>query len=188
MAGATIEWTNKASVLAAVAKWPAIFAQEIMDYLRLAALLAIAETKPRTPIGTGESGGNLVNSITMGEPWATNKGWKIAYGSPLAHAAVIERGRGAGKTPPPEAPIARWLWIKRRHFDSLSGIDGPDDPALLRLARIIAINIGRRGFATAPDGPGKGWGMFDKGLAATKDARMALLVQTRNRIVQRCNG
>jgi hypothetical protein len=184
-----IKWDNQQSVLNAVRAWPAVFRDEITIALRISADLIVGQVKLKTPVGTGEGGGNLQASIQPeARPMATPYGWVMYYGSASPYVKPIEYGRKPGSRPPPLAPIARWVWLHRQYFDSLADATGEDDPQVLLLASRIARNIGLHGFKSAPDGPGKGWGMFAKGIkAATPDVRHVFSL-CRQRITARCNA
>jgi hypothetical protein len=179
-----IEWTNKDAVMAAVDRWPQIFEEEITSTLRLAAELLRSTTVELTPVGGGSGPhGHLSNSIQVGEPQPHPHGWKIEYGSPAEYGEVIEYGRKPGSRMPPIDAIAVWVWERRNLF---SGINSPEDAK--KIAFPIARNIGKKGFSSAPDGKGKGWGMFEKSKEQNTDKIQRLMDACRDRISRRCEA
>lgn len=152
-----IEWTNKASVLAAMKQWPAIFADEARTALSVYAELIVAQVIERTPVGTGAGPwGHLSNSIMAGEPVSGIHGWEVEYGTPCHYAEVIEMGRRPGTMPPVEE-IYEWVRLK-------PGFSGLSDKQKWSAAFAIAKAIQKRGFKDHPEG----WQMFKKGLAAAE--------------------
>lgn len=179
---ATIDWTNKASVLSAVESWLDIFAEEIQDGLKLAAEILVGEAQTNTPEGTGAGPtGHLANSIQAGEPAPAPTGWYIQWGTPAEYGEVIECGRTPGSRMPPVRAIAAWVWGKRYEFD-----DVETEEDAMEIAFRIAKSIAAKGFTTAPDGPGKGWGMFEKAIAAGEPKIAGIMDMVRGRIEARC--
>src|SRR5687768_99335 len=77
-----------------------------------ATLLLEREVKIRTPIGVTESArGSIASQVDRGVPLGRGMTIRGRVGSPLAHVAVIERGRRPGKMPPVDALE---LWVRRR--------------------------------------------------------------------------
>lgn len=152
------EWTNRTEVLAALARWPDIFGEEITNTLEKAALLLVGKTADLAPVGIG-AGGNLANSIAAGRPVAVAGGWEITYGTTVEHAEAIEYGRTPGSAMPPVDEIARWVWLKGPQI----GLQFDTEEQARGLAFVIARNIARRGFSSGPvtgDSGGTAWAMF----------------------------
>ncbi len=97
------------------------------------------EVKKRTPLGVYGAGGGLISTI-HGE--VVGKGMPLVkgiVGHQSVYGDVIEKGRRAGKTWPPEGALLRWIEVKM-------GI--PGDMAK-RLEFVIRRKIGQRGFPGA---------------------------------------
>src|SRR5512139_1365952 len=98
-----------------------------------------AEVKKRTPIGVFGASGGLVSTI-YGE--VVDVGTPVIKGI-VAHQSVygdvIEKGRRAGKTWPPEGALLRWIELK-------TGV--PEEQAK-RLEFVIRRKIGQKGFPGA---------------------------------------
>lgn len=77
-----------------------------------ATLLLEREVKIRTPIGVTESArGSIASQVDRGMPIGRGSPIRGRIGSPLAHVAVLERGRRPGRMPP---VAALELWVRRK--------------------------------------------------------------------------
>jgi len=156
-----IKWEDKEALLSTIRKFPDVFAEGFQAILIAVVEVANSKASELAPVGGGGGpGGHLANSFGHGEPYPTTTGWAIDFGTPVEYGEVIENGRSPGSTPPPIREIAQWIWETRYRFPSVK----TEDDAIA-LAYPIARSIGKKGFSTAPDGPGKGWGMLAKGSA-----------------------
>lgn len=116
-------------------------AQEIVNTQLTAAMYEATsflerEIKKRTPQGVGGAKGGLMASI-KGE--VVEKGMPLVKGivaSDSKYGEVIEKGRTAGKTWPPEGALLRWIEVKM-------GKGGED---ARRLEFVIRRKIGQKGF------------------------------------------
>lgn len=97
------------------------------------------EVKKRTPQGVGGAKGGLMSTI-HGE--VIGKGTSVIKGI-VSHQSkygdVIEKGRTAGKTWPPEGALIRWIEVKM-------GLSGPEAK---RIEFLIRRKIGKKGFPGA---------------------------------------
>ncbi len=178
-----IKWTNRTSILNAMEAFPEIFNEEFYSFLNLVGELLVSSIVSFTPVGTGASPtGHLSNSITHGEPKRTNVGWKMAVGSPAEYGEVVEHGRRPGGRMPPIHAITAWVWGKRHLFPEVQ-----TEKDAKKLAFPIARSIAKKGYSTAADGQGQGWGMFEKGLKADEGRINMALDELRSRINFRCN-
>lgn len=181
--GLSIVFKNRETVRAAFKRFPSIFQEEFINALELAAMILVARTAELAPKGTGEGGGNLYASIAHDQPVAQAGSWRVAYGTPKAHAEAIEYGRKPGSTPPPVMEIARWVWIKRANFD---GVETEEDA--MSLAFAISKSIGKRGFKSGPKTAANGgtaWGMFEQAKHDKMDEVKAAMQGARRRIARR---
>ncbi len=154
-----IDWTNKQEVLIGLDRWPDIFADGFRSILSALGELAASKAAELAPVGAGSSPtGHLSNSIQSGEPYPYRTGWAVDFGTPAVYGAVIEYGRRPGSRMPPIQAIADWVWQTRHRFPEVQ-----DEDDARRIAYPIAKAIAKKGFANAPDGPGKGWGMRRRG-------------------------
>lgn len=105
------------------------------------------EIKKRTPTGGFGAQGGLLASV-HGE--VIGKGTPVVKGivaSSSKYGEVIEKGRTAGKSWPPEGALLRWIEVKM----------GADEKQAKRLEFVIRRKIGKKGF--------EGAHMFEKGLS-----------------------
>lgn len=175
-------WVDAKTALAALDRFPDIFTDEYQDALQLIAEMVVGEAVDVTPSGTGSGPwGHLANSIQAGAPVPAAKGWQVPVGTPAEYATVIEDGRKPGGPMPPISAIHDWVWQRRFLFED---IETEEDA--LHVAFAVAKNIAKNGFKTAADGPGKGWGMFDKAMAAVAPAVDGIAREMKERISQRC--
>jgi len=186
-----IDWRNKGSVLAAVRRWPDVFAEEYERGLAAIGEVLRGEIVQLTPTGGGYGAwGHLANSIQASDPAAMPTGWRVTVGTPAAYGAVIEYGRQPGGTMPPVKAIA--LWIKyTNHFSVVprvfkrgkrQGETQTEEEALMEIAWPIAIRIAQRGTEGAK--------MFEKGIQAARDngSIRNLSRAMKRRITKRCNA
>jgi len=97
------------------------------------------EVKKRTPQGVFGGAGGLLSTIhgeVVGKGTPVIKGI-VAHGS--AYGDVIEKGRRAGKTWPPEGALLRWIEVKM----------GLPEETAKRLEFVIRRKIGQKGFPGA---------------------------------------
>lgn len=95
------------------------------------------EVKRLTPTGVFGAGGGLVSTIhgeVVGKGTEFVKGI-VGHGS--VYGDVIEKGRRAGKTWPPEGALLRWIETK---------IGAADEREMKRLEFVIRRKIGKKGF------------------------------------------
>ena len=95
------------------------------------------EVRKRTPTGVFGASGGLVSTIhgeVAGKGTPVMKG---VVGHQSAYGDVIEKGRRAGKTWPPEGALLRWIEMKM-------GVPGE---AAKSLEFVIRRKIGQKGFA-----------------------------------------
>ena len=110
------------------------FDRMITTTLRDVGLFAQRVAQAGAPHGISSGGGGLRGSIyaeLRGTPGVRAE----VVTSTAFYAAIVERGRAPGRTPPPTAPVL--LWVQRK-----LGLTGP---AALHAAYLIARKIGRRG-------------------------------------------
>jgi len=127
-------------------KAPEIIRQNMTDAMYEATSFLERKIKEITPQGVFGAKGGLISTIA-GE--VIDKGTPIIKGivaSSSLYGEVIEKGRRAGKTWPPEGALLRWIEVKM-------GI--PEEMAK-RLEFVIRRKIGQKGFPGAA--------MFEKGL------------------------
>lgn len=105
------------------------------------------KVKEKTPVGVGGAKGGLLSTI-HGE--VIGKGTPVVKGivaTPSLYGEVVEKGRTAGKTWPPEGVLIRWIQLKM----------GVDETTAQRLEFVIRRKIGKKGFPGAH--------MFERALA-----------------------
>jgi len=127
-------------------KAPEIIQEALTEVMYEATAFLEREVKLRTPRGVFGTAGGLVSTIhgeVMGKGTAAIKGI-VGHGS--VYGDVIEKGRTAGKTWPPEGVLIRWIELK---------IGVAEDMAR-RLEFVIRRKIGQKGFPGAH--------MFEKAL------------------------
>lgn len=128
------------------AKGPQIVRDALEDTMYEATQFLEREVKQRTPIGVFGAKGGLASTI-HGEVIAKGESLvKGIVGHQSAHGDVIEKGRTAGKTWPPEGVLLRWIELKM-------GVSGEQAK---RLEFVIRRKIGQKGFPGAH--------MFEKAL------------------------
>lgn len=178
---AIIQWENRDSVLAAWRRAPTIFREEFVAAVEGMGEILVGAVKQRFPSSDGVS----VATVTRTDAIPTPGGVVVHIGDSCPFGEVLELGRSPGSAPPPSADLIPWVYSHRDYF----GIETEEDAA--GLAFVIARNIGRHGFKSAPDGPGRGWGMYRK---AADQRRVhwqqigAILARARTRITDRMNG
>lgn len=171
---ATFKWTNKASLLAAIKRWPDIFEEEFQSAIVIIAELLRGAAVELTPSGGGSGPlGHLGNSIQVGHPVATPTGHQITYGTAAEYADVVEHGRKAGGPMPPLEAIAQWIWETRQNFP-----DVKTEKDALHLAFPIARAIAKNGT--------EGAHMFEQAEEQEKDAIFAVTRDMKQRIEDRC--
>jgi hypothetical protein len=117
-------------------KAPEIIHDALADAMYEATSFLEAEVKKRTPIGVGGAKGGLMSTI-HGEP--IEKGVPVIKGviaTSSRYGEVIEKGRRAGKTWPPEGELVRWIEVKM----------GLPEEMAKRLEFVIRRKIGQKGF------------------------------------------
>ena len=127
-------------------KAPEIMQQSLEDAMYEATSYLEREVKKRTPTGVFGASGGLVSTI-HGE--VVGKGTPLVrgiVGHQSAYGDVIEKGRRAGKTWPPEGALLRWIEMKM----------GVPEEQARRLEFVIRRKIGQKGFPGAH--------MFEKAL------------------------
>jgi len=127
-------------------KGPEIVHEALIGAIYEAIQFLERKVKQRTPIGVYGAKGGLASTI-HGE--VVGKGEPIVKGivaHQSAYGDVIEKGRTAGKTWPPEGALLRWIEVKM-------GISGEQAK---RLEFVIRRKIGQKGFPGAH--------MFEKAL------------------------
>lgn len=126
--------TGLEQFLAKFREAPRIVTEELEKAGKRAGLLVEAKAKGYAPVWRG----HLRRSITSTQaPFGTTVTPLLTttrIGTNVPYARAVEFGRGAGKTPPPVAPIAAWLRSK-----------GSDAPPYA-----VARAIGRRGIPARP--------------------------------------
>lgn len=185
--GASIEWTNHASIVAAFGQYPKIFDDEIERAMNIAAQILVGAVREKTPGRDGV----LRSLIDANAAVRVPNGWSVGIGDPTEYGETIEYGRKPGSAMPPVFALTGkaegldlWVWNHRDLFDD---VQTEEDAAGVAFA--IARKIAARGFATAPDGPGKGWGMYQKAADENGPAfKMvkAVFESAKNRIAMRC--
>jgi len=173
----TIEWTNRASVMSGLDRYPEIFREEFTHALELSAELIIGATVTGTPV----SDGILAGSIHHMGAYPIAEGYAIGIGDNVEYGEVIEYGRRPGSRMPPSEALLPWVWAHRQYF---SDVETEEDAK--GIAFVVARKIATSGFSSAPDGPGKGWGMYEKAMAAQGPATEAIFRKARDRIEARC--
>ncbi len=141
-------------------KAPQIIQEGLSAVMYEATAFLEREVKKVTPTGVYGAKGGLLSTV-HGE--VTGKGTPVvkgivAHGS--AYGDVIEKGRRAGKTWPPEGALIRWIEVKM----------GVPEETARRLEFVIRRKIGRKGFPGAAmfeNALDKNWPklerMFDEG-------------------------
>jgi len=130
-------------------KAPEIVHKALEDVMYEATSYLEREVKKLTPVGVLGASGGLVSTI-YGE---VVKGMPIVkgiVGHQSVYGDVIEKGRRAGKTWPPEGALLRWIEMKM----------GVPEEQAKRLEFIIRRKIGRKGFPGAAmfeNALNKGW-------------------------------
>jgi hypothetical protein len=185
--GLTINWQNESSVLRAFAAYPGIFDAEIRHALELCANLLVGAVREKTP----SSDGTLASLIDYSPVQRTATGYQVDIGDPTEYGEAIEYGRKPGSRMPPVFALTnnfeqldQWVWSHRQYFD-----DVEDETDAAQVAYLIARKIASRGFASAPDGPGKGWGMYAKAAAAggaAEQQTIQVMEAARARIARLC--
>lgn len=180
-----INWTDAAQVNAALARFPAVFSEEIQHALRLAGQLIVSEVRAVAPVGDGY----LSNSVNAADPTPTMNGWQVSVGDSANYGEVIENGRRPGARMAPVMALTGkpegldlWVWDHRRFF---SGVDTEEQVQGVALA--IARKQARRGFAPPHQ---QGWQMYKKAAApggAGVRGVEAALRRCQTRIAARCN-
>lgn len=176
-----ITWENRDSVLAAWRRAPAIFREEFTNAVEGMAAILVGQVKERFPSNDGISAGTVDQSAVMPSPG----GLIVQIGDSCAFGEVLELGRTPGSKPPPSKDLIPWVWSHRDYFDIETEAQAKG------FAWVIARNIGRRGFKSAPDGEGKGWGMYKKAADRRRAHWLqigAVMARARDRITQRMNG
>lgn len=123
---------------------PEIIRAALMGVMYDATQYLEREIKKETPVGVYGAQGGLLSTV-HGE--VVQKGEAMVKGivaTQSAYGEVVEKGRRAGKTWPPEGALLRWIELKM----------GVDAVQAKRLEFVIRRKIGRKGF------PGKR--MFEK--------------------------
>jgi len=147
-------------------KAPEIVHGALTDVMYEATSFLEREIKKLTPTGVFGASGGLVSTI-YGE--VQGKGSPIVKGivaTSSPYGEVIEKGRRAGKTWPPEGALLRWIEVKM----------GVDEVQAKRLEFVIRRKIGQKGFPGVhmfENALTKGWpvlkAMFDRaGFKITK--------------------
>jgi hypothetical protein len=109
---------------------PAVVTEELRKAGARVGVLVERRAKTLVPVDTGHLRRSITNQVTASPMLVTT-----TIGTNVPYARAVEFGRGAGKTPPPSAPIAAWL-----------GRHGGDPGA----AFVVARAIGRRGIKGRP--------------------------------------
>lgn len=120
-------------------KAPEIIQQALTEVMYEATSFLEREVKARTPRGVFGASGGLVSTIhgeVVGKGTTAIKG---IVGHMSVYGDVIEKGRTAGKTWPPEGVLLRWIELK---------IGVAEDMAK-RLEFVIRRKIGQKGFPGA---------------------------------------
>lgn len=130
-------------------KAPEIINNELTAAMYEALALIERNVKRFTPVGVFGAQGGLLGSehgevIGKGTPLV-----KGVFASQSPYGEVIEKGRTAGKTWPPEGALVRWIEMKF----------GVDEAEAKRLEFVVRRKIGRKGF--------EGAHMFEKGFEAS---------------------
>ena len=185
--GLTINWQNEGSVLRAFAQFPGIFDAEIRTALEIAASVVVGAVRENTPSGDG----TLSSLIDHSPVQRSTTGYQVDIGDPTEYGETIEYGRKPGSRMPPVFALTnnfeqldQWVWAHRQYFDDIE-----DEADAASVAYLIARKIATRGFANPPDGPGKGWGMYQKAAAAGGAAERQveqIMESARGRIARRC--
>jgi len=118
---------------------PEVINQELIGVMYEATSFLEREIKKVTPTGVSGAKGGLVSTV-YGE--VIEKGTPLIKGI-VAHQSgygdVIEKGRTAGKTWPPEGALLRWIEVKM----------GKGEEEAKRLEFVIRRKIGQKGFPGA---------------------------------------
>lgn len=117
-------------------KAPEIIKQNLTGAMYEATSFLEKEVKRRTPVGVFGAQGGLLSTIhgeVIGKGTPIMKG---IVGHQSKYGDVIEKGRSAGKTWPPEGTLLRWIEMKL-------GVEGAE---ARRLEFIIRRKIGKKGF------------------------------------------
>ena len=120
-------------------KAPEIVREALTDVMYEATAFLEREVKARTPRGVFGASGGLVSTIhgeVVGKGTTAIKG---IVGHMSKYGDVIEKGRTAGKTWPPEGVLLRWIELKI----------GVADEMARRLEFVIRRKIGQKGFPGA---------------------------------------
>jgi len=120
-------------------KAPEIVQKALGDVMYEATTFLEREVKKLTPVGVFGASGGLVSTI-HGE--VEGKGTPLVKGivaSSSVYGEVIEKGRRAGKTWPPEGALLRWIEMKM----------GVPEEQAKRLEFVIRRKIGQKGFPGA---------------------------------------
>jgi hypothetical protein len=128
-------------------KAPEIIREQLTSAMYEATSFLEREVKKRTPTGVYGAKGGLVSTIhgeVLGKGTPMIKGI-VGHGKGT-YGDVLEKGRRAGKTWPPEGALLRWIEVKM----------GLDTVQAKRLEFIIRRKIGKKGFPGAQ--------MFEKAL------------------------
>lgn len=130
----TVAITQKGKIFEG--KAPEIVNEALTSAMYEAVTLLEREVKKRTPLGVYGSQGGLLSTIHGN---VTGQGTPIVKGiiaTQSKYGEVIEKGRTAGKTWPPEGALIRWMEVKL----------GMDDTTAKRMEFVIRRKIGRKGF------------------------------------------
>lgn len=172
-----ISWENRDSVLAAWRRAPAIFREEFTTMVEGMGEILVGAVKEFSPSNDGIFVGSVSRSGAIPSPG----GLIVQIGDDCAFGEVLEFGRRAGSAPPPSKDLIPWV---TSHFDVT-------EKEAKGIAYVVARKIGRVGFSSAPDGEGKGWGMYKKAANRSRGHWRqigALVANTQKRIADRMNG
>ena len=169
----TIEWKNKESVISHLRGMNRVFREELELAMDLSAEILVGATIEGTPVADGI----LASSIHHSGVIQDAGGMRVEIGDSTPYGEVIAKGRKPGSRMPPVEALIGWVWSHRTYFD-----DVETESDAKGIAFLIARNIARRGFASAPDGEGKGWDMYAKALEAKEDEIMAIFERAKRRI------
>jgi len=120
-------------------KAPEIAQKALEDAMYEAVMFLEGEVKMRTPMGVFGTSGGLISTIhgeVMGKGMSAIKG---IVGHQSIYGDVIEKGRRAGKTWPPQGALFRWIEVKM----------GVPEETAKRLEFVIRRKIGKKGFPGA---------------------------------------
>lgn len=176
--GAKIEWTDRTSVLAAVAAYGDIVRQEVFQALSVAGDLVVAGVIEKSPV----SDGTFTSSISATDPhYDSLAGWGVDVGDNCNYGEVLENGREPGSRMPPVEPLTMWVISHLRFFPGVETEEQAEGVALN-----IARKIAKRGFAPPHT---DGWKMYY--LAARDGGRVvgqveSVFARAARKIAARC--